>query len=269
MVMFDLSGTTVYDDTGVRDCLFKLLALNARSTPTPMTPAHVPAPRAARAFTLIELLVVIAIIAILAALLLPALAGAKDRTKRTSCMNNHRQLLVASMLYRDDFPTWFYWTTANADDRAPVSYYPNYIPALKSFLCAGTKNIIRTNRSTTAGLTTYLADLVNTSQGDRERTTGGHSYEYFGYFETPAPAVRKTPESALYAPEKVVIVVDADDNLASLPNDVNNFPDPHNNHGRAGWNWGFTDGHAEWITRQNTVRALVDSRHATNASMIP
>ena len=23
MVMFDLSGTTVYDDTGVRDCLYK------------------------------------------------------------------------------------------------------------------------------------------------------------------------------------------------------------------------------------------------------
>jgi prepilin-type N-terminal cleavage/methylation domain-containing protein len=120
------------------------------------------------AFTLIELLVVIAIIAILAGLLLPALARAREESRRKACNSNLGQISKACITYQEPNGDFFpvqdqvgykqatsEWKSGESNDyyvdppggKARIlpmpslaTLYPTYLDNPKVFVCPSTSD---------------------------------------------------------------------------------------------------------------------------------
>ena len=78
--------------------------------------------RKSRGFTLVELLVVIGIVTLLLGMVVPALSRARQQARCVYCLNNLRQMAVASFSY------------ANAnDDRYPLAYYTTKVDGIRYY----------------------------------------------------------------------------------------------------------------------------------------
>jgi prepilin-type N-terminal cleavage/methylation domain-containing protein len=215
-----------------------------------------------RGFTLTELLVVMAVVFLLAVVLSTTVSGVMAHARKTGCVRNIRGQLVGLLAYSADHGKRYYWPAASSsDDRAPALVYPDYVSSLEAFICPATKNRIRPD--VIDAKTEKPVDLNNNATDARD-ARGGHSYEYFGYFQIPPNQMRlewigdkfharKRPGHPFRPDHQTVLILDGDDS------GINNFPAGENNHGAAGWHWGFADGHVRWVSTRETRREFVRS----------
>lgn len=148
-----------------------------------------------KGFTLLELLVVVAIIGILAAILLPALARARESSRRTSCLNNLSEIGLAIRMYAEEHNGQLPWSGGKNNADCLLKLMGNYITDPQVLACPSYSYGNPFKTSSGERQTGRCADTIAmpTNADIGAPLSVRACYDYFGAY-THAPLVLPPPE---------------------------------------------------------------------------